>query len=57
MGTHDFEYNKVPLFAQKSWNINTSMSAAYCLYLYRRYPFLCVPYFELERQGKTVQHY
>ena len=28
MGTHDFKYNKVPLFAQKPWNINTSMSAA-----------------------------
>ena len=28
MGTHDFEYNKVPLFARKPWNINTSMSAA-----------------------------
>ena len=28
MGTHDFEYNKVPLFARKTKNINTSMSAA-----------------------------
>ena len=28
MGTHDFEYNKVPLFAKKIGNINTSMSAA-----------------------------
>ena len=28
MGTHDFKYNKVPIFAQKPWNINTSMSAA-----------------------------
>ena len=28
MGTHDFKYNKVPLFARKPWNINTSMSAA-----------------------------
>ena len=27
MGTHDFKYNKVPLFARKK-NINTSMSAA-----------------------------
>ena len=28
MGTHDFKYNKVPLFARKPGNINTSMSAA-----------------------------
>ena len=28
IGTHDFKYNKVPLFARKPWNINTSMSAA-----------------------------
>ena len=28
MGTHDFKYNKVPLFAKKTGNINTSMSAA-----------------------------
>ena len=28
MGTHDFKYNKVPLFARKTGNINTSMSAA-----------------------------
>ena len=28
MGTHDFKYNNVPLFARKPWNINTSMSAA-----------------------------
>ena len=28
MGTHDFKYYKVPLFARKPWNINTSMSAA-----------------------------
>ena len=28
MGTHDFEYNKVILFARKTGNINTSMSAA-----------------------------
>ena len=28
MGFHDFEYNKVPLFARKPGNINTSMSAA-----------------------------
>ena len=27
MGAHDFENNKVPLFARKSGNINTSMSA------------------------------
>ena len=28
MGTQDFKYNKVPLFARKTRNINTSMSAA-----------------------------
>ena len=28
MGTHDFKYNKVPLFALKTENINNSMSAA-----------------------------
>ena len=28
MGAHDFKYNKVPLFARKTWNINTSMFAA-----------------------------
>ena len=28
MGTHDFKYNKLPLFARKPGNINTSMSAA-----------------------------
>ena len=28
METHDFKYNKVPLFARKPGNINTSMSAA-----------------------------
>ena len=27
-GAHDFKYNKVPLFARKTGNINTSMSAA-----------------------------
>ena len=28
MGTHDFIYNKVPLFGQKTRNINTLISAA-----------------------------
>ena len=28
MGAHDFKQNKVPLFSQKSVNINVSMSAA-----------------------------
>ena len=28
MGAHYFKYNKVPLFARKTGNINTSMSAA-----------------------------
>ena len=28
MGANDFKYNKAPLFAPKTGNINTSMSAA-----------------------------
>ena len=28
MDDHDFKYNKVPLIARKTGNINTSMSAA-----------------------------
>ena len=28
MGTHDLKYNKVPIFARKTGNNNTSMSAA-----------------------------
>ena len=28
MGTHDFKYNKLPIFGRKTGNINTSMSAA-----------------------------
>ena len=28
MGTHDFKYNKVHIFARKLGNINTSMYAA-----------------------------
>ena len=28
LGTHDFKYNKLPIFARKPGNINTSMSAA-----------------------------
>ena len=28
MGTNDFKYNKVPIFARKIGNINTSMFAA-----------------------------
>ena len=28
MGTHDFEYNKVPLFGRKTGKFNTSMFAA-----------------------------
>ena len=28
MGTHDFKYNKAPLFARQTGSINTSMFAA-----------------------------
>ena len=41
MGTHDFKYNKVPLFAQKPWNINTSMSAATILALVPASRYYC----------------
>ena len=39
MGTHDFKYNNVPLFARKPGDINISMSAAQKLanVLARRY--------------------
>ena len=33
MGTYDFKYNKMPLFARKPWNINTSIPAATILAL------------------------
>ena len=33
MGTHDFKYNKVPIFARKTGNINTSVFAATTLAL------------------------
>ena len=41
MGTHDFKYNKVPLFARKSCNINTSMSAATILALVPASRYYC----------------
>ena len=41
MGTHDFKYNKVPLFARKPWNINTSMSAATILALVQASRYNC----------------
>ena len=40
-GTHDIKYNKVPLFAQKPWNINTSMSAATILALVPASRYYC----------------
>ena len=33
MGTHDFKYNNVPLFARKPGDINISMTAATILAL------------------------
>ena len=33
MGTYDCKYNKLPIFARKTGNINTSMSAATILAL------------------------
>ena len=40
-GNHDFKYNKVTLFAQKPWNINTSMSAATILALVPASRYYC----------------
>ena len=47
MGTHDFKYNKVPIFAKKTGNINTSMFAAPKLALVpasRNYCYLTLSY-------------
>ena len=41
MGTHDFKYNKVPIFARKTGNINTSMFAAPKLALVLASPYYC----------------
>ena len=42
IGTHDFEYKKVPpLFALKTGNINTSMSAATILALVPASRYYC----------------
>ena len=41
MGTHDFKYNNVPLFARKQGNINTSMSDAPKLVLVPASRFYC----------------
>ena len=43
MGTHDFKYNKVPIFARKQGNINTctSMSAAQKLALVPASRYYC----------------
>ena len=41
MGTHDFKYNKLTLFARKTGNINTSMSAAMTLALVPASRYYC----------------
>ena len=41
MGTHDFKYNKVPLFALKTGNINNSMFAARILALVPASRYYC----------------
>ena len=41
MGTHDFRYNKMPLFAQKTCNIITSMFAARILALVSASRYYC----------------
>ena len=42
METHDFKYNKVPIFAQKTGNFNTSMFAAPKLALVPAIRYYCV---------------
>ena len=41
MGTHDFRYNKVAIFARKTVTINTSMSAATILALVPASRYYC----------------
>ena len=41
METHDHKYNKVPLFARKTGNINTSMFAAPKLAFVPASPYYC----------------
>ena len=41
MGTHDFKYNKVHIFARKTGNINTSMFAAQKLALLPASHYYC----------------
>ena len=41
METHDFKYNKLTLFARKTGNINTSMSAATILALVPASRYYC----------------
>ena len=41
MGVHDFKYNKVPYFAKKTGNINTSMFAAPKLALVPKKRYYC----------------
>ena len=41
MGTYDFKYNNVPLFARKLGNINTAMSAATILALVPASRYYC----------------
>ena len=41
MGTHDFKYNKVPIFARKTGNINSSMSAVTILALVPASRYYC----------------
>ena len=41
MGTHDFKYKKVPIFARKTMNNNTSMFAAPILSLVPASRYYC----------------
>ena len=41
MGTHNFKYNKVSIFARKTGNINTSMFAVPKLALVPASPYNC----------------
>ena len=41
MGTHDFKYNNVPLFARKTWIFNNSMFAVPTLALVPASRYYC----------------
>ena len=54
MGTHDLRYNKLPLFARKQGNINTSMSAAPKLVLVPASRYYCDVTFDYASVGPVL---